>query len=41
MFHHIDEKNQPLDRRDSLRSMLARYVDHMHSNQPVHTWPVA
>jgi hypothetical protein len=40
MFHHIDETNQPLDRRDSLRSMMARYVDHMHSNEPVHTWPV-
>jgi gamma-glutamyl:cysteine ligase YbdK (ATP-grasp superfamily) len=39
-FHHIEEHKQPLDRRDSLREMLSRYVEHMHSNQPVHTWPV-
>ena len=36
----IDEK-QPVDRRDALREMLRRYVEHMHSNEPVHTWPVA
>src|SRR5579884_3685924 len=40
MFHHIDEKRQPLDRRDSLREVLHRYVELMHSNEPVHTWPV-
>src|SRR5579875_247652 len=40
MFHHIEEKRQPLDRRDSLREMLHRYVELMHSNEPVHTWPV-
>jgi gamma-glutamyl:cysteine ligase YbdK (ATP-grasp superfamily) len=39
-FHRIDEKNQPLDRRDALREMLRRYVDLMHTNDPVHTWPV-
>jgi gamma-glutamyl:cysteine ligase YbdK (ATP-grasp superfamily) len=39
-FHSIDEAKQPLDRRDSLREMLSRYVEHMHSNEPVHTWPV-
>ena len=39
-FHAIDEKRQPLDRRDSLREMLHRYVELMHSNEPVHTWPV-
>ncbi len=27
------------DRRTALRSMLATYVDLMHSNAPVHTWP--
>jgi hypothetical protein len=37
-FHRIDEDKQPLDRRDSLREMLGRYVEHMHSNEPVHTW---
>ena len=39
-FHHVDEHRQPLDRRESLREMLRRYVEHMHSNEPVHTWPV-
>ena len=39
-FHAIDDHLQPLDRRDSLREMLHRYVEHMHSNEPVHTWPV-
>jgi hypothetical protein len=39
-FHGIDEQRQPLDRRDSLREMLRRYIEHMHSNEPVHTWPV-
>jgi len=38
-FHRIDDDKQPLDRRDSLREMLGRYVEHMHSNEPVHTWP--
>jgi gamma-glutamyl:cysteine ligase YbdK (ATP-grasp superfamily) len=38
-FHRIDDEMQPLDRRDSLREMLRRYVEHMHSNEPVHTWP--
>jgi hypothetical protein len=35
----IDDDVQPLDRLDSLRAMLGRYVDFMHSNEPVHTWP--
>jgi hypothetical protein len=39
-FHHIDDVKQPLDRRESLREMLTRYVRHMHGNEPVHTWPV-
>jgi hypothetical protein len=39
-FHRIDEQKQPLDRRDSLREMLRRYVELMHSNEPVHTWPI-
>ncbi len=38
-FHRIDDEKQPLDRQDSLREMLARYVEYMHSNEPVHTWP--
>ena len=40
MFHAIDDRKQPLDRRDSLREMLRRYVEHMHANEPVHSWPV-
>jgi gamma-glutamyl:cysteine ligase YbdK (ATP-grasp superfamily) len=39
-FHRIDERKQPLDRRDSLREMLRRYVENMHSNEPVDGWPV-
>jgi hypothetical protein len=39
-FHKIEAEKQPLDRRDSLREMLRRYVEHMHTNEPVHTWPV-
>jgi gamma-glutamyl:cysteine ligase YbdK (ATP-grasp superfamily) len=39
-FHRIDSDTRPLDRRDALREMLRRYVEHMHSNEPVHTWPV-
>jgi hypothetical protein len=23
-----------------LRAMALRYAEHMHSNEPVHTWPV-
>ena len=40
MFHRIDERRQPLDRRDSLREMLHRYIELMHTNEPVHTWPL-
>jgi hypothetical protein len=39
-FHRIDAERQPLDRRDALREMLHSYVEHMHSNEPVHTWPL-
>jgi gamma-glutamyl:cysteine ligase YbdK (ATP-grasp superfamily) len=28
------------DRRDALRLMTQRYIEHMHTNEPVHTWPV-
>jgi gamma-glutamyl:cysteine ligase YbdK (ATP-grasp superfamily) len=27
------------DRREALREMTQRYIEHMHSNEPVHTWP--
>jgi hypothetical protein len=29
-----------LDRAEALRQMTLRYIEHMHSNDPVHTWPV-
>jgi hypothetical protein len=28
------------DRREALRRMTQRYIEHMHTNEPVHTWPV-
>ena len=28
-----------LDRREALRQMTLRYIDLMHTNDPVHTWP--
>jgi hypothetical protein len=36
-FHHLYEN---LDRADALREMTVRYREHMHSNEPVHTWPL-
>jgi gamma-glutamyl:cysteine ligase YbdK (ATP-grasp superfamily) len=30
-----------VDRREALRLMTRRYIEHMHANQPVHTWPVS
>ena len=29
-----------LDRREALRQMTQRYIEHMHTNEPVYTWPV-
>ena len=31
---------QGLDRQSALSRMLEMYVGHMHSNEPVHTWPL-
>jgi hypothetical protein len=28
-----------VDRPEALRLMTQRYIEHMHSNEPVHTWP--
>jgi hypothetical protein len=36
-FHRLYER---LDRLDALREMTVRYRELMHSNEPVHTWPV-
>ena len=27
------------DRQEALRLMTQRYIEQMHTNQPVHTWP--
>ncbi len=37
-FHRLFEDH---DRPDALREMMRSYVEHMHSNEPVHTWPLA
>jgi hypothetical protein len=29
------------DRGEALRLMTQRYIDHMHTNEPVHTWPIS
>jgi hypothetical protein len=39
VFHRLYDDEQ-LDRPDALREMTLRYREHMHSNEPVHTWPV-
>jgi gamma-glutamyl:cysteine ligase YbdK (ATP-grasp superfamily) len=36
-FHRLYDR---LDRGDALREMTVRYREHMHSNEPVHTWPL-
>ncbi|MDQ1585459.1 MAG: hypothetical protein QOH80_824 [Actinomycetota bacterium] len=35
-FHRL---NDDRDRPDALREMMRQYITHMHSNEPVHTWP--
>jgi hypothetical protein len=35
-FHRLHHDH---DRFDALREMMRSYVTHMHSNEPVHTWP--
>jgi gamma-glutamyl:cysteine ligase YbdK (ATP-grasp superfamily) len=37
--HRLQEKRH-LARPDALRAMVLRYAEHMHTNEPVHTWPV-
>jgi gamma-glutamyl:cysteine ligase YbdK (ATP-grasp superfamily) len=38
-FHAIDASDN-IDRHTALRRMTQRYIDHMHTNEPVHTWPI-
>jgi hypothetical protein len=40
MFHRIGDQRPSLERRDVLRAVLSRYIERMHSNEPVHTWPL-
>ncbi|MGP3983679.1 glutamate--cysteine ligase [Streptomyces sp. KR80] len=39
MFHHIDD-TFPVDHHEALRRMTGQYIDYMHLNAPVHTWPI-
>jgi hypothetical protein len=39
MFHHI-EASAHCGRHEALRRMTQQYIDYMHLNAPVHTWPV-
>jgi hypothetical protein len=39
MFHHLYE-GAGLDRGEALLEMTRRYREYMHSNQPVHEWPL-
>src|SRR6188472_1771789 len=39
-FHKLYEDDR-LDRTDALRAMTVRYRELMHSNEPIHSWPVA
>src|SRR5579871_357757 len=34
------QRRDNLDRWEALRQMTQRYIEHMHSNEPVHTWPL-
>ncbi|NWF25473.1 glutamate--cysteine ligase [Streptomyces sp. PKU-EA00015] len=38
-FHHIDRTSR-VDHHEALRLMTRQYIDYMHLNAPVHTWPV-
>ncbi len=37
---HSLEESSGLTRPEALRQMTLRYLEHMHSNIPVHAWPV-
>jgi gamma-glutamyl:cysteine ligase YbdK (ATP-grasp superfamily) len=36
---HLLERRGRLDRHTALRRMTQRYIEHMHTNEPVHSWP--
>lgn len=37
--HRLEERRH-LSRAEALRTMTLRYAEHMHTNHPVHTWPI-
>jgi gamma-glutamyl:cysteine ligase YbdK (ATP-grasp superfamily) len=39
MFHKVYDETG-LDRRGAMREVVQRYGKYMHSNEPVHTWPL-
>ncbi|MEU3827612.1 glutamate--cysteine ligase [Streptomyces sp. SID486] len=39
MFHHLDATTG-VGRQEALRRMTQLYIEYMHLNAPVHTWPV-
>jgi hypothetical protein len=39
MFHRLYDGGE-LDRFDAMRTIVNRYRTHMHTNEPVHTWPL-
>jgi hypothetical protein len=40
VFHRLYD-DQGMERAEALRMMIRRYREHMHSNVPVHDWPIA
>ncbi|GGO92378.1 glutamate--cysteine ligase [Wenjunlia tyrosinilytica] len=34
------ERGEGVDRHEALRRMTLRYLEHMHTNEPVHSWPI-
>ena len=36
---HLLEQRSGIDRHTALRRMTQRYIEHMHTNEPVHNWP--
>ncbi len=39
-LHRIERRQPSLSRHDALREMLRRYIELMHTNEPVDSWPV-
>ncbi len=39
--HRLFSGDGTLDRHNALRQMMRLYTEHMHTNEPVHSWPVS